>query len=59
MKLKIKEIAINAVDHVIKDIPQEEMYIFIKVLGKMAENMNEDTQLLALAGNPGSTQEEA
>ena len=46
-------------DHVIKDIPQEEMYIFIKVLGKMAENMNEDTQLLALAGNPGSTQEEA
>ena len=59
IEAKIKEIAINAVDHVIKDIPQEEMYIFIKVLGKMAENMNEDTQLLALAGNPGSTQEEA
>ena len=47
---KIKEVAITAVDHVIKDIPQEEMHIFIKVLGKMAENMNEDTDLLALAG---------
>lgn len=52
---KIKEVAINAVDHVIKDIPQEEMYIFIKVLSKMAENMNEDTDLLALAGVTAAT----
>ena len=41
----------DAINHVIKDIPQNEMYIFIKVLSKMAENMNEDTDLLALAGN--------
>ncbi len=51
---KIKEVAIIAVDHVIKDIPQEDMHIFIKVLGKMAENMNEDTDLLALAGAPAA-----
>ena len=51
---KIKEVAITAVDHVIKDIPQEEMHIFIKVLSKMAENMNEDTDLLALAGVPAA-----
>lgn len=47
----VTEVAMDAINHVIKDIPQNEMYIFIKVLSKMAENMNEDTDLLALAGN--------
>ena len=54
--LSITEVAINAVDLVIKDIPQNEMYIFIKVLSKMAENMNKDTDLLALAANSGVKQ---
>lgn len=48
IKEKVTEIAINAVDHVIKDIPQNDLGVFIKVLSKMAENMNEDTDLLAL-----------
>lgn len=56
IKDNITEVAINAVDLVIKDIPQNEMYIFIKVLSKMAENMNEDTDLLALAANSGVKQ---
>ena len=56
IKDSITEVAINAVDLVIKDIPQNEMYIFIKVLSKMAENMNEDTDLLALAANSGVKQ---
>ncbi len=49
IKEKVTEVAINAVNYVIKDIPQEEIAVFIKVLSKMAENMNEDTDLLALA----------
>ncbi len=47
---KIKEIAMNAVDCVIKDIPGEELQTFIKVLGKMAQNMDENADLQALAG---------
>lgn len=50
----VTEAAMDAINHVIKDIPQNEMYVFIKVLSKMAENMNEDTDLLALAGNNGT-----
>lgn len=45
----VTDIAMNAVDLIIKDIPKNEMYIFIKVLAKMAENMNEDVNLLQLA----------
>ncbi len=40
--------AMNAVDHIIKDIPTQDLHIFIKVLTKMAENMNEDTDLQQL-----------
>lgn len=52
----VTEIAMNAVDLIIKDIPQNEMYIFIKVLAKMAENMNEDVNLLQLAQKIPSSQ---
>lgn len=45
----VTDIAMNAVDLIIKDIPKNEMHIFIKVLAKMAENMNEDVNLLQLA----------
>ena len=44
----VTDIAMNAVDHVIKDIPKQDLYIFIKVLTKMAENMNEDADLQSL-----------
>lgn len=52
----VTEIAMNAVDLIIKDIPKNEMYIFIKVLAKMAENMNEDVNLLQLAQKVPSSQ---
>ena len=45
----VTDIAMDAVDLIIKDIPKNELYIFIKVLAKMAENMNEDVNLLQLA----------
>ena len=45
----VTDIAMNAVDLIIKDIPKNELYIFIKVLAKMAENMNDDVNLLQLA----------
>ena len=47
---ELKDIAIKAIDQIIKDIPQEEMFIFIKVLGKMAGNINSETDLMAIAG---------
>lgn len=51
IKDEVKEVAIEAINHIIKDIPQEEIQTFIKVLGKMASNMNEGTDLMAIAGN--------
>lgn len=47
----VTDIAMNAVDLIIKDIPKQDLYIFIKVLTKMAENMNENTDLQQLANN--------
>ncbi|MBQ8034398.1 MAG: MarR family transcriptional regulator [Bacteroidales bacterium] len=47
----VTDIAMNAVDLIIKDIPKQDLHIFIKVLTKMAENMNEDTDLQQLANN--------
>lgn len=47
----VTDIAINAVDLIIKDIPKQDLHIFIKVLTKMAENMNENTDLQQLANN--------
>ena len=45
----VTDIAMSAVDLIIKDIPENELHIFIKVLAKMAGNMNEDINLLQLA----------
>ncbi len=47
----VTDIAMNAVDLIIKDIPKQDLHIFIKVLTKMAENMNEDTDLQQLVNN--------
>lgn len=47
----VTDIAMNAVDLIIKDIPKQDLHIFIKVLTKMAENMNENTDLQQLANN--------
>ncbi len=48
-KDKLKTVAIQAIDQIIDGISQEEMAIFIKVLSKMAENMNEETNLIDIA----------
>lgn len=47
----VTDIAMNAVDLIIKDIPKQDLHIFIKVLTKMAENMNKNTDLQQLANN--------
>ena len=47
----VTDIAMNAVDLIINDIPKQDLHIFIKVLTKMAENMNENTDLQQLANN--------
>lgn len=47
----VTDIAMNAVDLIIKDIPKQDLHIFIKVLTKMAENMNENTDLQQLVNN--------
>lgn len=44
----VTDSAMNAVDRIIKDIPKQDLHVFIKVLTKMAENMNEDTDLQQL-----------
>ncbi len=43
------ELAMQAVDHIIGGIPKEHIKIFIMVLSKMADNMNNDVNLLELA----------
>ena len=51
--LDIKEDVINAamdaVNLIIKDIPKQELYFFIKVLAKMAENMTAEEDLIKLS----------
>lgn len=44
----VTDSAMEAVNLITKDIDKQELYIFIKVLAKMAENMNEDTGLQQL-----------
>ncbi len=46
---KVTRLAMDAVDHIIKGIPREDMHKFISVLSKMAENMSNDIDLMALA----------
>ena len=49
IKDKVTDVAIEAVDKIINGIAKEDLQKFIKVLSKMAENMNNDIDLLALA----------
>jgi Transcriptional regulators len=58
IKNEVTEIAMDAVNLIIKDIPTDEMYTFIKVLTSMGENMNKDANLLKLAGNDDYSKEE-
>ena len=48
IKEKATEAAIGSIDLIIKDIPHEEMAVFIKVLSKMAANMDKETDLIEL-----------
>lgn len=58
IKDDVTGVAVTAIDHIIKDIPTSELYTFIKVLTKMAENMNHDSALLQLAGDNNGTEGE-
>ncbi len=49
MKEDVTNTAMNAVNLIIKDIPQQELYFFIKVLAKMAENMTAEEDLVQLS----------
>lgn len=59
IKDDVTEVALEAVNLIIKDIPTNDLRIFIQVLGKMATNMNEDTDLQALAGNTPAQPEDS
>lgn len=48
IKNNVTTLAMDAVDLITKDIPKNELHIFIKVLSKMAENMNQEVDLLKL-----------
>lgn len=48
IKEEVKNVAIEAINRIIKDIPQGEIETFLKVLGKMASNMNEGTDLMKI-----------
>ncbi len=48
IKDEVTGIAMQAVNLITKDIPTHELYVFIKVLSKMAENMNKETELINL-----------
>ena len=43
IKEGVTALAINAVDLITKDIPKDDLHIFINVLSEMAENMNEES----------------
>lgn len=49
MKEDVTNIAMGAVNLIIKDIPKQELYFFIKVLAKMAENMTAEEDLVQLS----------
>ena len=48
IKEGVTALAINAVDLITKDIPKDDLHIFITVLSEMAENMNEEVNLLKI-----------
>ena len=58
IKDKVIDAALLAINQIIEDIPENEIKVFINVLSKMASNMNEETDLLALAA-VSHTQKEA
>ena len=47
----VKNLAINAVELIVGDIPKDELIVFIKVLTKMAQNINNDSNLQDLINN--------
>ena len=47
----VKEIAMNVVSTITKDIQEQELRTYINVLTKMARNMNEDSNLMELMNN--------
>jgi DNA-binding MarR family transcriptional regulator len=47
----VKEIAMNVVSTITKDIQEQELRTYINVLTKMARNMNEDSNLMDLINN--------
>lgn len=49
IKDKVTKVAMEAVDKIINGIAKDDLQKFIKVLSKMAENMNNDIDLMALA----------
>ena len=49
IKDKVTKAAMDAVDKIINGITKEDMHNFIQVLSKMAENMNNNLDLMALA----------
>ncbi|MBP5390520.1 MAG: MarR family transcriptional regulator [Bacteroidales bacterium] len=49
IKDKVTKVAMDAVDKIVNGIPKEDMMAYIRVLSKMAENMNNDIDLMALA----------
>ena len=49
IKEKLTQVAITSIDQIINGITQDEMATFIKVLSKMARNMNEEIDLITLA----------
>ncbi len=51
IKDDVSKAAMDAVNLIIKDIPTSEMYIFIKVLAKMAENMSGEEEFHKLLEN--------
>lgn len=51
MKNEITDSAMEAVNLITKDIPSEELQTFIKVLSKMAENMDDNGNLLKLTSH--------
>ena len=58
IKDKVIDAAMLAINQIIEDIPENKIQVFINVLSKMASNMNEETDLLALAA-VSHTQKEA
>ncbi|MPM82870.1 hypothetical protein SDC9_129932 [bioreactor metagenome] len=40
MKGNITDIALDCTNQIIKDIPEEDLNVFVNVLNKMAENMS-------------------